>query len=671
MGVPEQPVLAARPLDGAIELQFATPSDNLYPVTQWQFRQGESGVAVTPLHTYPQEATFTRGSTGYSASQTQLEARCVAANADSRLAQLNARTPLTSDLPHIEPSLNDYIIRQRFMIQATNTWNRFTITMPNGNDDGIRVILRQSDSRGKQGGAVIGQASYSTYTPSSVTFNSTSISASNWGAAAADGTWYALIEAYLIEGGGGSRHDWQLSWRNSDNTSSTPGYVNASGGVVDYVPITIPGGITYLAWADIPNPSLGQKRHILRNLTNGNTYHLQVRARNADGLSEPSSEQSATPSADAAASAQPAFRTTSARHLDKRITANLWLREFPSHKLVTELEGWRDINWVEEWRKAGRATITFQQGAISRAQVASLASRSYAVEMVVHTEPPRRYYAVIDEVALSNGIFTSSFNTHPYNKITVVNGYLGQVDAADQATTTVTANTGIISAFRTRHRVHFDSTLDTDTLRAQWAAAQLIREADIHQTQVDQPLQQDDRPATVQLTLRPPLSILNDEWSQPNSDGTAKHAASTAAGTYIKAYIDEMATQIGATATKVTDGLNITLPTRWKNIYNAVQEAAEQGEVGIACSFDPAARTLTYNIGRGNDRTTGANFTTFNASSDPLDIRLGDIANRAIWMNPTDREAIAVQALQCTAVGVTGSIDRELRVHPRFSDAPS
>ena len=180
-----------------------------------------------------------------------LRARAVAANEDTAFSPPD---PITSNV--VPPVDDNYMLRWRFLIRSMSRWNRITLSLPNGVDDWMHVYLFQSDVAGKLDGSEISSVKKESYAGSSYTGN-TDFDESNWGSPAADGYYYAMMEAYFGEKTGGQQSRWEIGYRIGVAVTD-PETVNAPGGIQNIEAI---GGYENpaddTAWAvktvDVPN----------------------------------------------------------------------------------------------------------------------------------------------------------------------------------------------------------------------------------------------------------------------------------------------------------------------------------------------------------------------------------------------------------------------------------
>ena len=167
---------------------------------------------------------------GSGESLATLRARAVSANEDQAFVPPD---PITSDAP--PPAADNYMLRWRFLIRSSERWNRITLSMPDGCDDWMHVYLMRSTPGGSKTGSEIGSVKQLDYSPGAATVNS-DITESDWGAAASDGYYYAMIEAYFGEKSGGQISDWRIGYR-AGVAVTPPETVNATGGLQN-IPLT-------------------------------------------------------------------------------------------------------------------------------------------------------------------------------------------------------------------------------------------------------------------------------------------------------------------------------------------------------------------------------------------------------------------------------------------------
>ena len=167
---------------------------------------------------------------GSGESLSTLRARAVSANEDQTFVPPD---PITSDAP--PPAADNYMLRWRFLVRSSERWNRITLSMPDGCDDWMHVYLMRSTPGGSKTGSEIGSVKQLSYSPGAATVNS-DITESDWGAAASDGYYYAMIEAYFGEKSGGQISDWRIGYR-AGVAVTPPETVNAAGGLQN-IPLT-------------------------------------------------------------------------------------------------------------------------------------------------------------------------------------------------------------------------------------------------------------------------------------------------------------------------------------------------------------------------------------------------------------------------------------------------
>ena len=175
--------------------------------TRWLRGDGTWQVGATILFSeYPTMEKFSRGSVATTDSATTLatlRAQCVEANRDTGYVPPNPITSLFA-----EPNLDNYILRQRFLVSVDVKWSNFTLTAVTTVDDSVAVFALLSDRFGRLGPelgkAVIAYSGGNTA--------SADITLSEWGAADADGKWWAVLEVYCIEGGGVQEFDYGVGY---------------------------------------------------------------------------------------------------------------------------------------------------------------------------------------------------------------------------------------------------------------------------------------------------------------------------------------------------------------------------------------------------------------------------------------------------------------------------
>ena len=177
--------------------------------TDTRFLRGDGTwqVGATILFSeYPTMEKFSRGSVATTDSATTLatlRAQCVEANRDTGYVPPNPITSLFA-----EPNLDNYILRQRFLVSIDVRWSNFTLTAVTTVDDSVAVFALLSDRFGRLGPelgkAVIAYSGGNTA--------SADITISEWGAADADGKWWAVLEVYCIEGGGVQEFDYGVGY---------------------------------------------------------------------------------------------------------------------------------------------------------------------------------------------------------------------------------------------------------------------------------------------------------------------------------------------------------------------------------------------------------------------------------------------------------------------------
>ena len=177
--------------------------------TDTRFLRGDGTwqVGATILFSeYPTMEKFSRGSvatTDLTTTLAALRAQCVEANRDTGYVPPNLITSLFA-----EPNLDNYILRQRFLVPIDVRWSNFTLTAVTTVDDSVAVFALLSDRYGRLG-PELGKAVITYQTANTA---STDITISEWGAADADGKWWAVLEVYCIEGGGAQEFDYGVGY---------------------------------------------------------------------------------------------------------------------------------------------------------------------------------------------------------------------------------------------------------------------------------------------------------------------------------------------------------------------------------------------------------------------------------------------------------------------------
>ena len=177
--------------------------------TDTRFLRGDGTwqVGATILFSeYPTMEKFSRGSvatTDLTTTLATLRAQCVEANRDTGYVPPNPITSLFA-----EPNLDNYILRQRFLVSIDVRWSNFTLTAVTTVDDGVAVFALLSDRFGRLG-PELGKAAITYQTANTA---STDITISEWGAADADGKWWIVLEVYCIEGGGVQVFDYGVGY---------------------------------------------------------------------------------------------------------------------------------------------------------------------------------------------------------------------------------------------------------------------------------------------------------------------------------------------------------------------------------------------------------------------------------------------------------------------------
>ena len=175
--------------------------------TRWLRGDGTWQVGATLLFSeYPTMEKFSRGSVATTDSATTLatlRAQCVEANRDTGYVPPNPITSLFA-----EPNLDNYILRQRFLVSIDVRWSNFTLTAVTTVDDSVAVFALLSDRFGRLG-PELGKAKITYQTANTA---STDITISEWGDADADGKWWIVLEVYCIEGGGVQVFDYGVGY---------------------------------------------------------------------------------------------------------------------------------------------------------------------------------------------------------------------------------------------------------------------------------------------------------------------------------------------------------------------------------------------------------------------------------------------------------------------------
>ena len=351
------------------------------------------------------------------------------------------------------------------------------------------------------------------------------------------------------------------------------------------------------------------------------------------------------------------------RPLHQYLSITAWLRSFPGHELLSSLPGWIDLTWDTRWQQAGRAKLIFEERAIDRDLLNTLIGGSHAVELVIHTDPIRRLYGVINMVTLSRSVADEKFNTNPVTHLTVADNY--RASSNTQARVLV-AGPAPLTNYRRRDAIEFDPDLDTAAKKRRWGEQELKRTADLHTTNIKSTLRTLQEPAKVVLELTDIFGALRDRWVIPNGDATL-FEDETAAGEYIETLLNSyIATPFNMSVTKTDDGNGITEPLRYKNLLNAVAQAARYGDVGVEVQFDHTNESLDATIHSGRDRRTGAAFTTLGDRLDRQTLKVGDIANRPIWNDPEDTEPMLIQTLQTIGIRLMAGIAKPTQIDPEY-----
>ena len=354
--------------------------------------------------------------------------------------------------------------------------------------------------------------------------------------------------------------------------------------------------------------------------------------------------------------------------LTSHISTTLWLREFPSHRLIRNLPGWLNINWETRWQRAGRIDILFEELAMTSEEVLEIANGSFAIECVLHTQPIQRLYAAIDSITLLRSISDETFNTKPINRLIIVDNYgdAGQTQASETYIAT-----GILANYRPKYGLHIDPDLDTAQKRQEWATQEFRRTTDIHETSIKTSLSSFQEPAKIQIKASDMFGVLSDYWVTPPG-GNRQLENAIAAGSYIEELLDNTGIpNLNAAFSIDNPGLDITEPLRYARLYDAIARATRYGELGISTNFDHELGALDYQVHKGRDRRQGLNFTTFSDRLDIQTLRVGDVANRNIWYSPAESEPMLTQALQCIGIKLSIGVTVPFDLRPHYRILPS
>ena len=351
------------------------------------------------------------------------------------------------------------------------------------------------------------------------------------------------------------------------------------------------------------------------------------------------------------------------RPLHNYVSITAWLRSFPSHELVTNLSGWIDLTWDTRWQEAGRARLVFEERAIDRDLLNTIVGGSHAVELVIHTSPIQRLYGVINMVTLNRSVADEKFNTNPVTHLTVADNYRA---ASNTQARVLVPGPAPLDNYRRRDAIEFDPDLDTAAKKRAWGEQELKRTADLHTTQIKSTLRTLQEPAKVVLDITDIFGAFKDRWVIPQGDNTLFESP-TPAGEYVETLLNSyVATPFNMSVTCIDQGNDITEPLRYKNLLNAVAQAARYGDVGVEVAFDHTNESLAATIHCGRDRRTGDAFTTLSDRLDRQTLRVGDIANRPIWNDPEDADPMLVQTLQTIGIKLQAGIAKPTKIDPEY-----
>ena len=218
---------------------------------------------IPAIEDYPELRRFSIPSTwGDNEALATIRARAVAANEETTYSPPD---PITSDVT--PPVADHYMLRWRFLIRSESRWNRATLSMPDGCDDWMHVYLFRSNPRGGQAGAEIGSVKQTVYAPSAVTVDS-DITESDWGDPDDDGYYYAMMEAYFGERGGGQIAHWEIGYRIGADVTS-PEIVNDAGGIQNITPLYGNPADDSTAWSiktvDVPSVGISDLSAAVQN----------------------------------------------------------------------------------------------------------------------------------------------------------------------------------------------------------------------------------------------------------------------------------------------------------------------------------------------------------------------------------------------------------------------
>ena len=218
---------------------------------------------IPAIEDYPELRRFSIPSTwGDNEDLATVRARAVAANEETTYSPPD---PITSDVT--PPVADHYMLRWRFLIRSESRWNRATLSMPDGCDDWMHVYLFRSNPRGGQAGAEIGSVKQTVYAPSAVTVDS-DITESDWGDPDDDGYYYAMMEAYFGERGGGQIAHWEIGYRIGADVTS-PEIVNDAGGIQNITPLYGNPADDSTAWSiktvDVPSVGISDLSAAVQN----------------------------------------------------------------------------------------------------------------------------------------------------------------------------------------------------------------------------------------------------------------------------------------------------------------------------------------------------------------------------------------------------------------------
>ena len=292
--------------------------------------------------------------------------------------------------------------------------------------------------------------------------------------------------------------------------------------------------------------------------------------------------------------------------------------------------------------------VQFRQGGMSRELALELINGAYAIECVIHTDPPRHLYAALSRMDVRTEISHERFNLNPINEIVVLNDY----DATNQRYVRVGAP-GRLAQYRLNEHVYVERKLESDQARVRWAVRRLAEQSRTIDSDftITQSIKFED--ARVALQLVDPVAMLNDRFAIPTTTGPT-FPNPTLAATYISSLIDSAMINptlhhraIAARVSAEHDGLLIDEPVRWKRLGRSVRRACEDGEIGIRTEFDPDTPAIHYIVTQGRDRRVGDEHDIFDHRIDVDKVLLGDYAERPIWLHTTDIEPLDTLVSQC------------------------